>query len=135
MKIADLWPCQASKLEHFAKISFPQKIHLKCLKDFRICYAFEYFPKTHTGIMIFISVKNLFYMRSILHLHNISCIKHFQKSPWLTISGGVSNSFMTKVLIIYCRAKNWTGFYIVGISVIKELNSISERFVSNFHFV
>ena len=134
MKIADLGPCQSSKLEHFAKISFPQEIHLRCLKDFRIRLCFRILSKNSHGYYDFYIGEKFFYMSFRLHLRNISYIKHFQKPPWLTISGGVFNSFMTKVLI-YCSAKKWTGFYIIGISIRKELNSILERFVSNFHFV
>ena len=82
--------------------------------------------------MIFISVKNLFYMNSRLHFHNISYIKHFQKPPWLTISGCVFNFSMTKV--IYCRANQLTDFFMIGISVMKELSSILERFFFLFSF-
>ena len=66
--IADLGPHQAFG-----------KIHL----------CFRVLSKNSHGYYDFyISVKNLFYMSSRLHFHNISYIKHFQKPAWLIISGG-----------------------------------------------
>ena len=49
MKIADLGPREEPKLEHFAKIRFSKKLHLRCLKDFRIRLCFRMFSKNSHG--------------------------------------------------------------------------------------
>ena len=57
--------------------------------------------------MIFISVKDLFYMSSRLHFHNISYIKHFQKPPWLIISGGELFHDEGPYHILQSKEVNW----------------------------
>ena len=49
MKIADLGPRQASKLEHFGKITFSQKTPSSMLKDFRMRLCFRIFSENSHG--------------------------------------------------------------------------------------